>query len=190
MIISQDSPEFSEFQNIKRKFFALRNGVVADSLKKADCPQSIIFGLTMPEMMQVAASTRHSAGLARQLWANDTTRESMLLATMIWPVEDLSIDEARELVNGVPSIEIADSLCHKLLRKTPYAFDLVGEFADDRRGLSRYVAVRLAFNLLGNDMDRAEKTARMFLSDTFRPVASVARTLLSEIEFLKGDGDF
>ncbi len=187
MIISQDSPEFSEFQNIKRKFFALRNGIVADSLKKGGCPQKIIFGLTMPEMMQVAASTRRSAELARQLWANDTTRESLLLATMIWPEEELTREEASSLIASTPSVEIADSLCHKLLRKTPYAFDLADQFAGDSRDLSRYIAVRLAFNLLNSNLDRAEKIARNLLSDAFKPASSTARALISEIKFIRGE---
>ena len=76
---------FNDMQQIKRHFFAMRNGIVADVLRKAGSPFRIIFGLTLPQITDVANATGKNAELARRLWDNKTTRCSMLLAPMIMP---------------------------------------------------------------------------------------------------------
>ncbi|MDE6370251.1 MAG: hypothetical protein K2K92_02035, partial [Duncaniella sp.] len=83
-------PEYSPIQTIKRRFFAMRNGVIADTLRKAGLPYRIIFGLNLPQIAEIAEETGADEALARQLWADTGTRESMMLAPMIFPLSSLS----------------------------------------------------------------------------------------------------
>ena len=46
MIFDKDDPDFGDMQNVKRRMFALRNGVVAEALRRGGCPYRIVFGLT------------------------------------------------------------------------------------------------------------------------------------------------
>lgn len=185
MIIAQDSPEFSNFQQIKRKFYAFRNGVVADVLKAGGCPHRIIFGLTVPQLSEIASSTGKDAPLARALWQNDSTRESMMLAPMIWPVVDLTFDEGMSLMGDVPSAEVADILCHRLLRHHPQALDMVMAGLSDDRDLTRYAALRLGFNILREHIDAIVPLAREEYARDCRLTKRVAAMLLEEAEFLK-----
>ena len=87
---------FNEMQTVKRHFFAMRNGIIADTLRRAGSPFKIIFGLNLPQLMDIAESTPHSAELATRLWNNSSTRESMLLAPMIYPRDKFDADTATE----------------------------------------------------------------------------------------------
>ena len=71
-------------QTVKREFFAMRNGIIADTYRKAGTVFKIVFGLNLPQLVEIAGRTPHSRELAEALWANTTTRESMLLARCLW----------------------------------------------------------------------------------------------------------
>ncbi len=63
-------------QQIKRRFFAMRNGVVADMLRRAGSPFHIIFGLNLPQIVEIASEipeTQREA-MADALWQNRSTR--------------------------------------------------------------------------------------------------------------------
>ncbi|MDE7427008.1 MAG: hypothetical protein K2M79_04345 [Muribaculaceae bacterium] len=143
-------PGFSDMQNIKRSFFALRNGVVADALKKGGAPFRIIFGLNLPQIVQIAESAPKSKTLAQLLWANTSTRESLLLAPMLMPREEFSVSDALVWVTQVPSVEVADVLCHRLLRYLPFAASLASDILGKSNAapLERYTALRLLLNII------------------------------------------
>lgn len=146
---------FNDMQTVKRRFFAMRNGVIADTLRRAGSLFSIIFGLNLPQIAEIAAETPRSRELAERLWANDTTRESMLIAPMLVDVDNFTIDDARRWIVSIKATEIADVLCLKLLRRTPYAFDLADSLKLSNERLVRYTGLRLAMNLVASDPRRA-----------------------------------
>ena len=57
---------FNEMQTVKRHFFALRNGVIADALRRAGSPFRIIFGLNLPQIAEIAMKTPHSRASVEQ----------------------------------------------------------------------------------------------------------------------------
>ncbi len=61
---------YNDMQTIKRRFFAMRNGIIADVLRRGGSPFRIIFGLNLPQIVEIAAENEASADLARRLWAN------------------------------------------------------------------------------------------------------------------------
>ncbi len=82
-------PEYNRMQIIKRRFFAMRNGIIADTLRKAGLEYKIIFGLNLPQITEIAAEQPHEADLAEELWADRRTRESLMLAPMLYPAAEL-----------------------------------------------------------------------------------------------------
>lgn len=174
-------PEFSTLQQIKRHFFAMRNGIIADTLRKAGSPFRIIFGLNLPQLTEAARMFGPDPGLARTLWSNTSTRESMLLAPMLIDKDDFPIATAREWIDAIPAAEVADVLCLKLLRHMPYAWELARELVATRPGdWGLYTGLRLAFNLVGSNPDAALELAAM------APEHPLARALADEAEFLSG----
>lgn len=184
MKIDTDSPSFNEMQVVKRHFFALRNGVIADTLRKAGSPFKIIFGLNLPQLVEVAEQTPKNADLALRLWENNSTRESMLLAPMIYPRDEFDISTAIRWIESIPTMEVADILCHRLLRHQDYALSLaLKSFADgEKNSMKRYVGLRLMMNLVSKDAKLAKQIAQQALDDG--DYESLAKMLLEEAEFI------
>ncbi|MDE6543260.1 MAG: hypothetical protein K2K76_04780 [Muribaculaceae bacterium] len=179
---------FNEMQQIKRHFFAMRNGVIADVLRKAGSPFRIIFGLTLPQLTDVAKATGMNAELSRRLWDNKTTRCSMLLAPMIMPAEEITRGEVMQWIAEAPSTEVTDVLCLKLLRRLPHAVELVGVLAGNDDTVSRYTALRLALNLVREPDAPLDEWERMTLDEEKSGVTmtrGIARQLADEIDFIK-----
>lgn len=176
-----ETHKYNPMQTVKREFFAMRNGIISDTYRKAGTVFKIVFGLNLPQLVEIAGRTPHSRELAEALWANTTTRESMLLAPMLIEPETFSEEDARRWIASVCSYEVADILCHRLLRKTPYAWTLAESLMDSPvNEYDRYVALRLAFNLVGSDPRRSLAIAGRMPGDR------VAEMLAEEARFLIG----
>lgn len=179
-------PAFNDMQTVKRHFFALRNGVISDTLRRAGSPFKIIFGLNLPQLVDIAFVTPHEVTLAERLWANSTTRESMLLAPMLYPVEEFDIDTARSWAGEVPTPEVADILCHRLLRHTSYAPELAEELCNSESDIVRYTGLRLWFNLVAKMPSEALAAAQAELISPSKLTATIAASLAEEARFLLG----
>lgn len=134
---------FNEMQQVKRQFFALRNGIIADTIRKAGLGYNIIFGLNIPQLKQIAESIGKNKFLAESLRDNVTTRESLLLAPMIYPAEELTLEDAYEWASDCRTYEVADILCHSLLRHHDQAHDLCHKLTTDTNTMARYAGLRL-----------------------------------------------
>lgn len=165
-------------QTVKRGFFAMRNGVIADTLRKGGSPFRIIFGLNLPQIVDIAVQTGTDPSLAEDLWHNTTTRESMLLAPMLVAPDAFSKADALRWIADIPTAEVADVLCHRLLRHLPFAWELAEELCDADMPFAAYTALRLAFNLVASDPSRAAAIAVRF------PDRLLARSLSEEAAFL------
>ncbi|MCM1067630.1 MAG: DNA alkylation repair protein [Muribaculaceae bacterium] len=175
-------PTYSPMQTVKRHFFAMRNGVIADTLRKAGSPFRVIFGLNLPQIVEIARLTGPSQELAEALWANSGTRESMLMAPMIAERESFTKADALRWIDTIPTAEVADILCQRLLRSMPYAWELAEELAaDSEKHMNQYTGMRLAFNLVSTDPAHALELTQRY------PDAPLAAALAEEAKFLTGE---
>lgn len=150
-------PEFNTMQKIKRRFFALRNGMLAARQRAAGLHYGVNFGLNIPQIKDTAAEVRgwgltpaELMALSEELWNNATTRESRLLAPMLVPEGAIPSDLAARWLAEAQTTEVADHLCHSLLRKLPDAFRMAANLSgsQDATEIQLYSALRLLLNLM------------------------------------------
>lgn len=171
---------FNDMQMMKRRLFAMRNGVIADVLRRGGSPFRIIFGVNLPQLAEIAADFGQNSDLAERLWANSTTRESMLMAPMLYPGDSFGIELARRWAGEVPSPEVADVLCHRLLRHRDYAWELAEELMQSEIDLVRYTGLRLMFNMLYKRPAETLVHAEKELGRDCPLTAPVARMMVAE----------
>lgn len=106
-------------QEIKHDFMAFRNGIIADTLRKAGQPYSVIFGLQLPQLGEIARKAGKDRHLAEQLWADRNVRESRLLAPYLFEATDLTVDDAYRMLADSRTREEIDILVFRLLRYHP-----------------------------------------------------------------------
>lgn len=142
-------------REMRKEFFAFRNGIVADKLRKAGDPHSIIMGCLLVDIMNIAQRQRESINdnetlkaLAQELWSDTNSRECRIAAPMLYPATLMTIDKALEWCQSVETVEIADNLCHKLLRNIKDADTLFRQLIADEHPLLKYTGYRLMLNLM------------------------------------------
>ena len=175
--------QFNDFQQIKRQLYAMRNGITADALRRAGSPHRLIFGVNIPQLADIAATIPADADMARRLWQDTALRESMLLAPMIYPPQEMTIEEARQWVTSVSGTECADILCHKLLRKLPFAFELAMECSRSQEPLQRYIALRILWHFINNSPGEIKTVAEAELLRNDPMTQRLARQTIDEITF-------
>lgn len=175
--------QFNKLQSLKRRLFAMRNGVVADSLRRGGAPYRIIFGVNLPQLQEIASGVGPDTELAAQLWRNSTTRESMLIAPMLFSPADVGRHDAERMAAEALTPEVADVLCHKLLRHLPYAFEMALALMDSANPMQRYCALRILWHYIPAQNAILEPIARTELDRREALTARVARQTLDEINF-------
>ena len=179
MILSENDPSFGKMQNIKRRFFALRNGVTADIYRRAGAPYRVIFGLDLVQIAEIGRICGVDMELAEDLWANDTTRESRLLAPMLVDRSLMGYDSAMKWIDSIKTVEEADVMCHRLLRYLECVHDIIDRMLDADTDMKRYVGVRLVANMQALNNDVSSYEARI-LSEKNRH-ATITYTLSSQV---------
>lgn len=166
----------------RQTFFAYRNGVVADSLKKAGDPHTFVMGCQLADIISLAASLQQSPELAEAFWADRNHRECRLIAPMLYPVGQLDSSTALRWAKDCRTTEEADVLCHRLLRKSQDAKAIVNSLTDSKALLERYVSFRLMLNIV-DSQDAATKSAWKSTVDKQIPEAQGAlKTLLCQLQ--------
>ncbi|MEG0011437.1 MAG: DNA alkylation repair protein [Muribaculaceae bacterium] len=172
-------------RHIKQQFYTFRNGMLADRLRSAGDPHNIIFGLNLPQIINISGTIKPCATLAQALWDNTSTRESQLIAPMIYPISEYSEEVANNWIRSITTIEVADILCHKLLRYTPFSLAIYNNFITSDNDIERYTALRLAFNLLilnkNIDLQQLKEDATNEITRSNPINIDLAHSMLNEI---------
>lgn len=161
----------------------MRNGIIADALRRGGSPFKIIFGLNLPQIKEIASSIGRRPDLAKWLWYNSSTRESMLLAPMLLDPTAVDTAAAALMVEESPSTEIIDSLCHSLLRHSPHAYQWGLDWAATATPKLRYAAMRLLWHHIAAHADEIRPLAETEMQKGENLTSGIARQLVDEIDF-------
>ncbi|MBQ0119757.1 MAG: DNA alkylation repair protein [Bacteroidales bacterium] len=140
----------NDINSIKKEFFAFRNGIIADGLRNNGDPHQYIMGCQLVDVIAIASRVEHSAALAQELWNDSKHRECRMVASMLYPCEIIDYNTAHDWATSVESKEIADVLCHRLLRRLTFAEALGFDLVASSEYLVKYTGWRLILNLVLN----------------------------------------
>ncbi len=166
-----------QLKDIKRLYRLYMNGVVAQSMRQKGASYRVNFGLTLPLLQRIAGQVTPSIEIAEELWHDTGVRESMLLAPMLYPVEECTLDVARRWIVEMPNVEVADFCCKYLFSKLPDAPKLAIEAVAHTRDVEVYVGYRLGYSLLTDDADACwvcEMTDRAILLASQNALPAIA----------------
>ena len=172
-------------QSLKKEFFAYRNGIVAEQLRAAGDPHTVIMGCQLADVIAIASRYEKDARLAQALWDDTQHRECRMAATMLYPIEDFDMATALAWCHSVESTEIADILCHRLLRHLDYAPQLWQQLHNSNEPLAKYTAYRLLLNLLLNRIEKnteLRSTVKKDLQTASPPLRQVLESIIEEME--------
>lgn len=159
--------------------------MLADTLRKSGDTHKLIFGLNLPQITDIANRFTANAEVATELWNSTDTRECRLIAPMLYPITQFNENTALLWISQIENIEIADNMCHKLLKKLTFAPDLCNRLSSGN-DIERYTALRLAINLLAMRKDiNIEHMQLIAMVEADKPhciTSLVAQRLLEDIQ--------
>ena len=175
-------------RQIRQQFFVYRNGLLADNLRSSGDCHKMIFGLNLPQIVNIANTFCKDMHVATELWNSKDTRECRLIAPMLYPTELFDKNTAITWAEQTENYEIADNLCHKLLRNTSYASELCSYFSD-KTEIEQYISLRLAINLLAIgktiELNKMLTFATNAINSNNANIVSTAKRLIEDIQDLE-----
>ncbi len=176
-------------REIRKEFFAFRNGIVADKLRKAGDPHTMIMGCLLVDVQAIVQRQREAIddaetlkALALELWNDTNSRECRLAAPMLYPAELMTLEQSLQWCLSVETIEVADNLCHKLLRHIPDADTLFRQLIADECPLVKYTGYRLLLNLLMLSKIQPNASLRTIVENENEPSLShLLKDILEEL---------
>lgn len=110
-------------KEIRKKIRLSMNGVVSDKMKESGISYKQNFGVDIPRLKQIASGYDQSKDLAQRLWALQI-RETMILATLLHPVDSFTSEMADEWLVSLTHPEIVEQCSMNLFAKLPFAVEL------------------------------------------------------------------
>ncbi len=115
------NPEIEQtLKEIRRKIRLSMNGVVSDTMKEMGVVYKQNYGVQIPRLKEIATHYSPNHDLAQRLWALKI-RETMILATLIQPVDKFTEKFAEDWLGDIHQIELVEQACMNLFSKLPYA---------------------------------------------------------------------
>lgn len=140
---------------IRKEFFAFRNGIIANKLRDAGDPHAIIMGCLLVDIVGITSRARERIGneidlatVAQEMWNDTNSRECRLAAPMLFPPGLMSGQLALTWCQDIETTEIADNLCHKLLRHIADNQEVMSQLITQEDTMAKYTGYRLMLNLI------------------------------------------
>lgn len=114
---------------IKKHIRLSMNGVIAESMNSNGIIYKANFGVALPRLKEIAGYFTPNADLARRLWMLEE-RETMILALMLFPVNQLSENDIIKFSSSINNIELAEQSAMLLFSKSEIAFEISGKLIE------------------------------------------------------------
>lgn len=160
-----------EIREIRNQLRLAMNGVVSTSMREKGIVYKLNFGVSLPEIKQIAATHQPGSELAAVLWKEDI-REFKILATLLQPADEFPFEQAQQWVKEIPYLEIAEQCSKNLFWKLPYTDNLtLGLIFNVEDDFARTVAFLVWGELFREGKSLIAPVKAAFLVESMRTVA-------------------
>lgn len=147
---------------IHAQFRRQMNADISQSLRQHGLNYRIAFGVPSMRLAEIARLYEPSAELAEVLWSEDI-RESKMLATRLYPIEQMTPETAFRWMTEISHEEVADQACMNLFARLPYASTLCMQWTEsyEEKGSYRLYCALKIVNRLGAEHFAEEERKRL-----------------------------
>ena len=173
------SPELdARIKEIRRKIRLSMNGIVSEQMIQGGIIYKKNFGVSIPRIKEIALTYTPDHNLAQRLW-DLKIRETMIMATLLEPIDKFSMESAAKWVKDINQIEIAEQTTMNLFCKLPYADKIATEWVQSDQiwiQITGFIlAARIANSLNPDEISIIiEKGISLSTSDNFHLYKAIA----------------
>lgn len=136
-----------KLKQIKQSFRPVMNGTASRSMREKGVLYKINWGVSLPDLQQIAHSYQQDLDLAIQLWKEDI-RECKILATMLMPPQQMSPDLADIWIEQTTTQELIEIATLNLYQHLSFAQALAFQSiaaSDELRQMTGYLLLGRLF---------------------------------------------
>ena len=140
----------AQIVKIKHKIRLSMNGIVSGQMAENGITYKINYGVSIPRIKEIASMYTPNHELAQRLW-DLQIRETMIMATLLEPVETFTPEMSRIWTESFQQIEIVEQACMNLFSKLSFANSLCMDWikSDNTwKQITGFVLAARIFNLL------------------------------------------
>ncbi|WP_018109288.1 DNA alkylation repair protein [Bacteroides propionicifaciens] len=152
-----------QIKDIRSQLRLYMNGVVSASMRKSGLDYKLNFGVELPRIKEIAATCEPSVALAESLWV-EQTRELRILATLLYPREEFTVETANHWLKEVGNIEIANLLVMNQLQHIEGVCPLSFQWIADKDELIQTIGYATISRLLNRGVEMDERAASEFVN--------------------------
>ena len=117
----------AQINEIRQKIRLSMNGIVSDQMTQSGIVYKKNYGVSFPRLKEIAASYESNHDLAQRLWSLQI-RETMILATVLEPIDSFTMELAEKWSDSFNQIEIIELSCMNLFRNLTFASQLFAKW--------------------------------------------------------------
>ncbi len=176
------SPELdARIKEIRLKIRLSMNGIVSEQMIQGGIIYKKNYGVSIPRIKEIASTYTPNHDLAQRLW-DLSIRETMIMATLLEPIDKFTIESATKWAADFDQIEIAEQASMNLFCKLPFAPKISCEWVQSEKvwvQITGFIlAARIVTKLNADEINVLIKAGVMLsISDNFHFYKAIALCL-------------
>lgn len=190
--MTMDNQTQEKLKAIKRSFFLRMDGTASRSMREKGLDYKINWGVSIPDLRQMAAQYGKDYALAIVLWKEDI-RECKILATMIMPPEEMFPEIVELWMEQTPSQEIAEMAAFNLYQHLDYAPVMAFQWIAGDNEMEQICGYNLLSRLFMKGQEPNERGIQEFLDQALTalqsPSVSIRHAAMNSVQRFASLGD-
>lgn len=190
--MTMDNQTQEKLKAIKRSFFLRMDGTASRSMREKGLDYKINWGVSIPDLRQMAAHYGKDYALAIALW-KENIRECKILATMIMPPEEMLPEIVELWMEQTPSQEIAEMAAFNLYQHLDYAPVMAFQWIAGENEMEQICGYNLLSRLFMKGQEPNERGIQEFLDQALTalqsPSVSVRHAAMNSVQRFASLGD-
>jgi 3-methyladenine DNA glycosylase AlkD len=151
-----------QYDDILKKLKSLSDPKAVEGMARFGINPENTFGVSIPNLRQIAKETGKDHALAQQLWASGI-HEARILASMVDDPKMVTEEQLERWVKDFDSWDVCDQCCMNLFEKTQFAYQKAVEWSSNDKEFIKRTGFVLMARLAVSDKKADDKQFEPFL---------------------------
>ena len=151
-----------QYDDILKKLKSLSDPKAVEGMARFGINPENTFGVSIPNLRQIAKEAGRDRTLAQQLWAS-AIHEARILASMIDDPKMVTEEQMERWVKDFDSWDVCDQCCMNLFEKTKFAYQKAVEWSSNDKEFIKRTGFVLMARLAVSDKKADDKQFEPFL---------------------------
>jgi 3-methyladenine DNA glycosylase AlkD len=151
-----------QYDDILKKLKSLSDPKAVEGMARFGINPENTFGVSIPNLRQIAKETGRDRALAQQLWASGI-HEARILASMVDDPKMVTEEQLERWVKDFDSWDVCDQCCMNLFEKTQFAYQKAVEWSSNDKEFIKRTGFVLMARLAVSDKKADDRQFEPFL---------------------------